>query len=169
MQKKERGFTLIEIMVVVVIVAVLMGAVTLSFPKTGDDLLQEQADRFTALLALSQDEAILQSRDLALAIEEKNYSFFARSENENEEDQWQAYSSAPLVPRELIGGVEAELLLDGISIKLPKPDKVKPQVLILSSGEITPFTLVLAYPQKSSMTIKVNAVGEIDRVFKQEE
>ena len=149
---------------VVVIAAILMGAVTLSFPRTGDDLLKEQADRFTALLGLSQDEAILQSRDLALAIGETNYSFYMRTESG---DDWQIFDSPPFTRRELVGGVEAELFLEGVSIKFAKPDKVKPQVLLLSSGEMTPFTLVFAYPQKSRVTLKVNAVGEIEKVFKQ--
>ena len=117
-------------MVVVVIVAILMGAVTLSFPRTGDDLLKEQADRFTALLGLAQDEAILQSRDLAIAFGDERYLFFQR-----EEGNWRVYSDGPFVPRELIGGARPELLLEGVSVKLKKKGKETPQVLVLSSGE----------------------------------
>jgi len=39
MRTLNKGFTLIEIMVVVVIAAVLISAVTLSFPPVGDKLL----------------------------------------------------------------------------------------------------------------------------------
>ena len=45
-------------MVVVVIAAVLISAVALSFPPIGDKLLKEHADRFSALVVLAQDEAI---------------------------------------------------------------------------------------------------------------
>ena len=148
-------------MVVVVIVAILMGAVTLSFPRTGDDLLKEQASRFVAMLGLAQDEAILQSRDFAIAFGDERYLFFVR-----EEGNWQVYSDGPFVPRELIGGVRPALSIEGVSVKLKKKGKETPQVLVLSSGELTPFTYVLAYPGKSRVSIKVNAIGDVDKTFK---
>jgi general secretion pathway protein H len=168
MMRKNKGFTLIEIMVVVVIAAIMMGAVTLSFPRTGDDLLKEQADRFTAILSLSVDEAILQSKDLALSVGEAGYSFF-RFEDQN----WQTFNESPFNARSLVGGVESELLIEGVSVNLKKErnseEKPKPQILILSSGEMTPFTYVMTYSNKSTVTIKVNAIGGIEQVFKQGE
>ena len=161
MQSSEKGFTLIEIMVVVVIAAILIGAVVVTLPSSDDKLLKEQADRFTALLALSQDEAILQSKDLALHIGSIDYAFYRR-----EGSAWEPYTEKPFQQQKLAGQIQSELLIDGITIKL-KTKKPKPQILILSSGEITPFTYILNYPEKSSITLKVNAIGEINRSFKQ--
>ena len=80
MRKNYQGFTLIEIMVVIVIVSILVGAVSLTFPRSTDDLLKADAEHFSELLYLAQDEAILQSRDLAVAIDDSGYSFLSRND-----------------------------------------------------------------------------------------
>jgi len=157
----QRGFTLIEIMVVVVIAAILMGAVTISFPRTDEDLLKEDGDRFSAIIALIQDEAILQSRDMAMSVIDGGYEFYSR-----EDSAWSVYSEAPFVPRKLKGNNHAELYVEGDSIKLKSASKTKPQIVIYSSGEMTPFTYVITNPKKSTVTIDVNAVGVIKKVLK---
>lgn len=159
--KVQRGFTLIEIMVVVVIAAILMGAVTISFPNTGDDLLKEDGDRFSALISLIQDEAILQSRDMALAITESGYEFYSR-----EGDAWEVFSEGPFIPRQIKGLVQAKLYVEGLDVKLKPLSKTKPQIIIYSSGELTPFTYVLGTPENSTITIEVNAVGIVKKTYK---
>lgn len=160
--KLQRGFTLIEVMVVVVIAAILMGAVSMSFPRSGDDLLKEDADRFTALITLMQDEAILQSRDMALAITNTGYEFFSR-----EGSSWDTYEEGPFVPRQLRGNVRSQLYVEGLDVELKTSAKTKPQILIYSSGEMTPLTYVLGNPEGSSVTTKIDAVGTIEQTYKQ--
>jgi len=164
MNNRHQGFTLIEIMVVVVIASILVGAVTISFPRSGDDLLKEDADRFSALVTLAQDEAILQSRDFSLAINESGYEFYRR-----ENASWEAYPEGPFIPRKLLGLVQSELFLEGVAIKLKSQQETKPQIVIYSSGEMTPFTYSLGNQNKSNITINIDAVGNIERVFKQDE
>lgn len=162
MRKPNKGFTLIEIMVVVVIVAVLISAVTLSFPPVGDKLLKENADRFSALINLAQDEAILQSNELAVEITPTGYSFY-----QNENNSWQAFSDKPFSKRQLPAEISTKIFLDGISINLEDRDKDKPQVVILSSGEMTPFTYTLQFKDQSEIQLKVDANGEIEKTFTQ--
>jgi len=160
MQVLQKGFTLIEILIVVVIVAVLVSAVTLSFPPTGDKLLKEHGERFSALVGLAQDEAILQSSELALEVDSKGYAFY-RNENNN----WTAYSEPPFSKRQFPVEIQTKMYLDGISIDLIDRDKDTPQVVILSSGEMTPFTYKLNYNNKSELTLKVGATGKIEQTF----
>lgn len=164
MRKLNKGFTLIEIMVVVVIVAVLISAVALSFPPVGDKLLKENADRFSALITLAQDEAILQSNELAVEITPTGYSFY-----QNENNSWQAFADKPFSKRQLPSEINTKMYLDGISINLKDRDKDKPQVVILSSGEITPFTYTLQFKDQSEITLKVDANGEIEKTFTQKD
>lgn len=154
----NKGFTLIEIMVVVVIAAVLIGAVTLSFPPVGDKLIKENADRFTALLSLAQDEAILQSTELAIEITPDGYSFY-----HNENNSWANLNENPFSKRKLPEQINTELYLDGILIDLIDREESKPQVVILSSGEITPFIYTLQFKDKSKITLNVDANGGVEK------
>ena len=113
MNISQKGFTLIEIMVVIVIVAVLMGAVTLSFPPVGDKLLKENAERFSALISLAQDESILQSAEIALEFDDKGYGFYRNVDN-----SWADLSEPPFKKRQLPADITSKLFLDGISTNL---------------------------------------------------
>ncbi|MEH6457269.1 MAG: type II secretion system minor pseudopilin GspH [Cocleimonas sp.] len=162
MRKPNKGFTLIEIMVVIVIAAVLISAVALSFPPVGDKLLKENADRFSALMSLAQDEAILQSTELAVEITPNGYSFY-----QNESNSWATFSDPPFIKRQLPAEISTKLYIDGISIDLKDRDEDKPQVVILSSGEMTPFTYTLQFKNQSEIKLKADANGEIEKTFSQ--
>lgn len=79
------GFTLIEVMVVMVIIAILVTAVSLSLK--GDrvgEALGEEAKRLTALLNLAREEAVMRDRDLGLVLASDGY-FFVQKANEGED------------------------------------------------------------------------------------
>ena len=79
-RKKERGFTLIELMVVLVIIGLATAAVMLALPEAGGSLAGE-ADRFAARTKAARDTAILESRAVALQIGRGGYEV-ARREND---------------------------------------------------------------------------------------
>ena len=82
-----RGFTLIEVMVVMVIIAILVTAVSLSLK--GDrvgEALAEEAKRLTALLNLAREEAVMRDRDLGLVLADDGYLFVQRDEERAGED-----------------------------------------------------------------------------------
>lgn len=164
MKVLEKGFTLIEIMVVIVVVAVLMGAVTLSFPPAGDNLLKQNSERFSVLISLAQNESILQSTEIALEMDDKGYSFY-----KNENNSWVALSEAPFNKRQLPTDISSKLFLDDISVNLEGRENGTPQIVFLSSGEMTPFVYQLFHENKSSSTIKVSATGDIAQDFKKNE
>ena len=163
MKIKSCGFTLIEMMVVVVIAAIMMGAVTLSFPgNQGKDIIKKEADRFVALINFAQDEATLQSREFALALDKSGYTFYL-----NDEGSW-VEAESPFSRKEFPDVIQSTLYLESEPIVLGAKNKVRPQVLILSTGEMTPFTYKLSYLNEVSLTIEVDGGGLIRRLDNEE-
>ncbi|MGK0673496.1 MAG: prepilin-type N-terminal cleavage/methylation domain-containing protein [Halothiobacillaceae bacterium] len=71
-----RGFTLVEVMVVIVLIAILVTMVSLSMrgDRAGDQL-EEEAKRLTALLNLLREETVMRDRDLGFMPTPEGYQF----------------------------------------------------------------------------------------------
>ena len=73
----QRGFTLVELMVVIFIIGLAAGAVVLNLP--GDErAISDDSSKFAARLANIRDEAILQSRGMAVWVAPSGYGFEQR-------------------------------------------------------------------------------------------
>lgn len=73
----ERGFTLVELMVVVMILALASTAVLLTMPD-GRGKVREDAERFAARVSAARDDAILQSRPMSVWVSPSAYGFARR-------------------------------------------------------------------------------------------
>ena len=175
-KSKLSGFTLLEIMIVVVIVGLLASVVAPMVSKSADDLLKEEADRFVALVKLAQDESILQSRQLGLKIEPDGYSFL---QQQDDSDDWVFFSEGPFRQRKLSSSTKTFLYLDGVDVSLlenniesegdDEKKKLKPHLFILSSGEMTPFSYELVFSTGSRVKVTFDAIGNMKKtVFKKE-
>jgi general secretion pathway protein H len=77
-----RGFTLLELLVVMVIAGMILGMV--SFKAMPDDrqVLEQDAQRIALLLQLARDEAIVRNRPVAFEAEANRYRFLIREDKE---------------------------------------------------------------------------------------
>ncbi len=80
----QRGFTLLELLVVMVIAGIILGMV--SFKAMPDDrqVLLQDAQRIALLLQVARDEAIVRNRPIAFEADANRYRFLIR-----EEQNWQ--------------------------------------------------------------------------------
>ena len=154
----DAGFTLIEILVVMVIIATVLSIGMLSFGLLGDDReLQTEARRFVALAEVAQDEATMQGREFGIELMTAGYRFV---EYDGLTAQWTDIpADDTLRLRGLPEDVKFELYLEDKRILLnddpapfEDPDKdmthvgnafYAPHLLIYSSGDATPFELHL--------------------------
>lgn len=72
---RRRGFTLIEILVVIAILGIAAAAVALSVSRSDGRLLQEETARLGALFRIAQDEARVTGRTLVWEADLEGYRF----------------------------------------------------------------------------------------------
>lgn len=77
------GYTLVELMVVLVVIGVMLGLVSLSLTDDRQARLRRDAERLETLFALAAEEAQLASRPIAWRATERGYGFYWR-----DQDRW---------------------------------------------------------------------------------
>jgi general secretion pathway protein H len=102
------GFTLIELMVVLVIVGLMSAAVVLALPEPGGGLAGE-AERFAARARAAQERAIMDNRPVALRLTPAGYAFEWAVRGE-----WQPLDAAPFQPQRWREGTRAAAADDRI-------------------------------------------------------
>ena len=75
------GFTLLELLVVMVIAGITLGMVTYHAMPSERQALQKESQRIALLLQLARDEAIVRNRPIAFEVDSKGYHFLIREEN----------------------------------------------------------------------------------------
>ena len=164
-QQHNAGFTLLELLVVLVIIGILLTMASLSVRGGGEQRqLREEAQRLTALVALASDEATLKSQELMLAVEDNGYAFLAQ----DDKGKWLPVDAkGSLRPRELPDGMHLAVTVDAPLMSLAETkakdeDKKEPgQVWILSSGEMSPFTLMLRLDEGPEYKLHGDLIGNL--------
>lgn len=155
-QRSAAGFTLLELMVVLVLIGIIFSFAVLSFG--GDDLaeaMERETHRLATLVSLANDEAILRGEEFAIRFTDDGYDFLVLTAS-----GWQATVDDHLLkPHHLPAGIFMRVEVDGDPPGLGGPDEdsgddeddeevaIIPQVFILSSGEMTPFSAIFEADQ----------------------
>ena len=154
--RPARGFTMIELMVVILLVGLLVSFAVLSVGgPSARDIQHEEARRILARMDLAREEAVMQARSLGVRFERDGYLFYGIGEG-----QWRMLEQGGLLdPRELPEAVAVEVEIDGLEVELFGDDEtaadengadadaddeeaVRPQIFFLAGGEIVPdFTI----------------------------
>lgn len=167
----QTGFTLLEVVIVLGLIGLIMASVRFTiFSANAEDDIKKEVKRLQVVFNMASDYAVINQLELGLRIdnETQSYEFVALSD----EETWLPIDDQKHFAKTLFSeGVFLEMSLeglpwqddeslfdnrifdenlsvstDGVDIgneedKAPPP----PQVFILSSGEITPFELLVRY------------------------
>lgn len=99
---RSAGFTLIELMVVITIIALVSAAVVLTLPG-GEAKLRADAERFAGRVAGARDTAIVAGRPMAVWVSPRAYGFARRVRG-----QWQPLEDKPFATTPWRDGVVAD-------------------------------------------------------------
>ena len=143
--RRAGGFTLIEILVVVVIIGVISAGMLLSVTLTGRDReLEKESERLLALINYAREQAELQTREYGLILQDDNYEFVSFDVRRG---VWRSiFEDDALGLRKLPYGLDLKLVVETRPVVLKKPANAQdktPQVMIFSSGDLTSFELTV--------------------------
>ena len=154
------GFTLVEILVVVFIIARIITVVGLSGGSARErQALREETLRLQQLVTLAAEEAVLGSQQIGIVFERDGYRFMLL-----DGQRWRVMDDDRFLrPRQLPDDISMQLTVEGRSDELTitglQTDDIAPQVLLLSSGEATPFVVELRNRVGGVRRISVDAAG----------
>lgn len=142
-----RGFTLIELVVVIAIIALLAGMVVVSVGDGGRErTMRREADRLVALVRLARDEAMLGAGAVGVAFDRHGYRFQSLQEVDEGVVEWRDIpDDRQLRPRDLEAeNMDLELEVEGRPVVLEsRPESHDPAVFLEPQGTLTPFELHL--------------------------
>jgi len=174
---RERGFSLVEILVVITIIGIVMSIALLSLGLLGDDReLRTEGRRMIALVRVAQDEATMQGREFGLEIMASSYRFV---EYDPVTGIWSEMIGDDVFrTRRLPEDVEFDLFIEGRNVVLdlepaefetPEEPAVRdlsetyaPHIFIFSSGDMTAFDIhILRTADDQAVVLQSNLLGEI--------
>jgi general secretion pathway protein H len=150
----QRGFTLLEIMVVMVLIGILSSLAVLSIGGGPRDRLAEEGRRLAALVELHQQEAILNGELRGIQFDPKGYAILRL----DQQGAWRSPDAASsLIRHELPKDIALGLWVEDRPAPLEKVDF--PQVLLLNSGEATEFVAVFSLADDPSLNAPLYRVA----------
>lgn len=173
---KTKGFTLLEVLVVIALIGLIISSVQFNFSgKRPEDTLKTVSYKFSELFESAANYGLLNNVELGLYIDKSSYRFLGFDGT-----KWNEIAEQDgLAVQELPEGVTLTLTLDDLPIDEPllfdssifkeqeeeflsyksveddKDSKKKklllPQVYMLSGGDITPFSLTFHFTEEASL------------------
>ena len=183
----SRGFTLLEVMVVLFVIGMLVGMANLNFTE---DKVKDDTRRFVnqlqVLMNLYREEAVYRNLDLGLAMDvhemlllsyqppqllaqqnaaDDEVTFQPGFESEEEEQNpWQPYSNSVFSSPEVPKGISFVLLVEGNEIDFDDllgddDEGPQPALMFFAAEDYTPFELVVQHDADASFEVRVYGDG----------
>ncbi len=177
--KKNLGFTLIEVMLVIVLIGLMASVIQFNISgEEPEDILEKTSARFAGIFDVAAEYSLLNNIELGVLVDKSEYKFLGFDGTSWAEIPEQELFTTVTLPE----GVIAQVQLDDLPIEEPlmfdastfnsdddedflsyddgeqdeevdengkKKKKIIPHIYILSGGDITPFSVTFTFEDDS--------------------
>jgi general secretion pathway protein H len=144
-----RGFTLLELLIVLVIAGILLGMIAFNAMPGERQALQNEAQRLASLMQLARDEAIVRNRPIAFEAEGERYRFLIR-----DGQKWTAVTED-----EMLRERQFERYPLTLTMSPPVADPDQPLRIVFGREPVDkPFLLTLSAGD-TSVSVRADGVG----------
>ena len=134
-RQASRGFTLWELVIVVAIFAITLSIIQVSIGLADNERDLKRVGRdLGKLFHLLNQEAVFESKNFAISINDENFVVL-----EYDGAEWQPVADNFFRGFGLTESQTSMLIIENQVIDISKTTEPQPHILILSSGEMTPF------------------------------
>lgn len=159
--KSQRGVSLVEILIVLMIAAMVAGVVIVSAPPLRS-ASQDESERFAARIAMAAEAAVTRGELIGLKVAKEGYRFYRYDRGE-----WQPYG----------GGIEGGAFPPEAAVSLKLEDaaakneqsetkketeeRPRPNVMFSPTGETTPFEIVFQ-ERREINAVALDGAGKVE-------
>ncbi len=132
---KQKGFTLLELIVVVALAGIIVAGVLLNSSLINPhQKFITKTSNIAKLMHHAHQQAEISNENYALSLTKKGYVFLMF-----QGDSWTPMKQKPLIASDVPKHYKQELIIDNKLIDPLKKDEFTPHILLLASGEMSPF------------------------------
>ncbi len=154
------GFTLIEILIVMVIISIVTSVALLKFNRNENKRLASFANELTQTLLLAEEQAMLQPAVIGMSLNENSFQFSTYESREGKSKTWRPLQDSVLRKYEISSDIQVNLEINHQFVSLSDDETIKsPQIIFSINGEVTPFVITIS---KKGKQTRYKIIGEAD-------
>ncbi len=153
-QRREKGFTLLEILVASAIAAIALGVAIVKLDFSDSQRLNRAAEVLSGRLEAARDEAVIRGQTVAFSTDGQGYQFWVANTDRN---VWEALPNTDVISS---GRFEQGITLNALRVNgMPRP--LGERLVFSFNGLMEAFTLTLS-AGTATLEIAGDALGRIE-------
>ncbi len=149
----QKGFTLIEILISMVIIGIVLSFIVVSYGDFGEARrLSMSQQHFADLIKLARTNAIISAKTYGVNISKSDYSFYQFKQSEKQKT-WILFSDQ-LFKKTNFNPHKKMIYSHPLT-------KQTPEIIISPDGKITPFILTIISMSNETVTLHASANGDV--------